>query len=269
MKRLLTPLITRLTLRLALALIPFAPAAHAATTAPLAVAAAETPLVTELATDRVDITSQFTGEKILVFGAISRPGDVIIKVTAPNETVALTRKAELGPFWLSNGKIRVSHAPGLLYLLSTRPIDKLLPAQARQHYGLRLEDGLSTAKPLDTIPAGMQDWQAAFLRLKQADGYYRQNDHAIRLFGNRLFSTSLELPAKLPLGTYNLDIYLVKDGKVLAQQTRQLNVQQVRLEQWVSQTAHTWSWIFGISFVLFAMVLGLVLGVVLRKSSDD
>lgn len=226
-------------------------------------------LVTELATDRVDITSQFTGEKILVFGAISSPGDVIIKVTSPNETVALTRKAELGPFWLSDGKIRISHAPGLLYLLSTRPIPDVLSMQARQQYGLRLEDALARAKPLDTIPKDMQDWQSAYLRLKKADGYYRHEDQAIHLVGNRLFSTSLDLPAKLPLGTYRLDIYLVKDGNVIAQQQRTLNVQQVRLEHWVSQTAHTWSWTFGISFVVFAMLLGLFLGVVLRKGRDD
>ncbi len=226
-------------------------------------------LITELATDRVNITSRFTGENILVFGTISRPGDVIIKVTSPYETTSLTRKAKLGPFWLNQGKILISHAPGLLYLLSTRPIPELLSKQARQRYGLRLEDGLATAKPLGPIPTNMPDWRAAYLRLKTADGYYRHEDRGVHLLANRLFSTTLDLPAKLPLGTYRLDIYLIKNGKVVAQQIRQINVQQIRLEHWVSQTAHTWPWVFGISFVLLAMVLGLILGIVLRKNSDD
>lgn len=261
MKRLPALLISLLTLVL-VTLSPVFAATHHSNNAGNA-------LVTKLATDRVDITSRFTGENILVFGAISRPGDIIIKVTSPDETTALTRKAKLGPFWLNQGKILISHAPGLLYLLSTRPLPTLLSKQARQHYGLRLEDGLATAKPLGPIPASMRDWRAAYLRLKTADGYYRREGQGVHLLANRLFSTRLDLPAKLPLGTYRLDIYLIKNGKVVAQQMRQLNVQQIRLEHWVSQTAHTWPWVFGISFVLLAMVLGLVLGIVLRKNTDD
>jgi len=246
---------------LALCLAVLAPAfAHAADEADS--------LVTELATDHVDITTHFTGEKILVFGAISRPGDIVIKVQSPTETVAIKRKVQIGPFWLANGKIKVSHAPGLLYLLSTAPLDTLLPADERERHGLSLADALKGAKT-DTPPKGMGDWQAAFMRIKGDEGHYVEGQHAIRMDSKRLFFTSINLPAKIPLGVYHLQFYLVRDGHVVAQQTRKLNVQQVRIERWMSNTAHETPWGFGIVYTLGAMILGLVLGVVLRRDSDD
>ncbi|MEJ2509426.1 MAG: TIGR02186 family protein [Gammaproteobacteria bacterium] len=256
---------TRPLLWLALTLAALAPLTGRAAPDP---AASDDTLVTELATDHVDITTHFTGEKILVFGAISRPGDIVIKVKSPTETVALTRKVQMGPFWLANGKIKVSNAPGLLYLLSTEPLDKLLPAAERDRYGLALKDALQDAKT-DAKPKGMGDWQAAFMRLKADEDHYVEGRHAVRMDSKRLFFTSINLPAKIPLGVYHLEFYLVRDGKVVAQQTRKLNVQQVRIERWMSNTAHETPWGFGIVYTLGAMFLGLVLGVVLQRDRDD
>lgn len=225
-------------------------------------------LVTELATGNVDINMRFSGEKILVFGAISRPGDIIIKVKSPMQTVALSRKERFGPFWLASGKIKISHTPGLLYLLSTAPIDTLLPPAERERYGLSLGHVTKLAT-LDSDAKGMGDWQAAFLRLKRSDGHYLEGGHAVRIENKRLFFTTINLPAKLPLGVYRLEFYLVRGGKVVAQQARKLNVQQVHVERWMSNTAHNTPWSFGFAYTFGAMFLGLVLGVILQRDTDD
>jgi len=231
-------------------------------------AAAQSELVTELAQRHVDITAQFTGEKVLIFGAVSHPGDVIIKVASPNETVAISRKAKYGPFWLTSGKFNVKDAPGLLYILSDRPLEELIDEAQRQRYGLSLKHSLSAATPVD-VPADVSDWKGAFLDLKKRDGYYLEDGKAVDVVGSKLFSASMTLPAKLPLGDYKLTIYLVRGGKVVARQTRSLEVREVRIERWVSEVAYSHSWLFGIAFTLAAMVLGLVLGIALRKGGDD
>lgn len=229
---------------------------------------AQDELVTELAQRHVDITAQFTGEKVLIFGAVCQPGNIIIKVSSPDETVAIARKAQYGPFWLTSGNFTVKGAPGLFYILSTQPVDKLLDADERERYGLSLKDSLNDAQVAD-VPDNVEDWKQSFLDLKDKDGHYRENGDAVRLVGAKLFSASVSLPAKLPLGEYKLTIYSVRDGKVVAQQSRSLDVREVRMERWVSNVAYTYPWTFGIAFVLLAMVLGLVLGIVLRKGGDD
>ncbi len=233
-----------------------------------AAAAAQNELVTELAQTHVDITARFTGEKVLIFGAMSHPGDVIIKVASPSETVAISGKAQYGPFWLTSGNFTVEGAPGLFYMLSTRPVDELLGAAQRARYGLSLKHSLTAAKAAG-VPADMPDWRDAFLGLKQQGGYYLQDAKAVEMVGGKLFSASMSLPAKLPLGEYKLTIYLVRDGKVVARQSRALDVREVQMERWISDVAYRHSWLFGIAFVLFAMTLGLVLGIALRRGGDD
>lgn len=224
-------------------------------------------LVTQLATEHVDITTHFTGEKILVFGAMSHQGDVVVKVVSPQQPVALSHKVAAGPFWLDGGQVDVRGTPGLFYLLSSRPLEQILSAKQRKRYGLEMDDALAGAR-LGSRGSAPADWQSAFTRIKRDDGHYIEDGHAVKLSGNRLFFANIELPAKLPLGVYQLQIYLIKDGKVIGRQSRRLDVEQVRLERWVVNTARAHSWKFGAAFTVLAMALGLALGMALRRDSD-
>ncbi|HQU15567.1 MAG: hypothetical protein B7Z66_00785 [Chromatiales bacterium 21-64-14] len=225
-------------------------------------------LVTQLATDHVDITARFTGQEILIFGALSRRGDVIVRLRAPDQVVALSRKAKFGPFWLNSGKLDVDAAPGLLYVLASAPVKKLLDVRTRERYGLTLEHAVAKLR-IAHVPEGMEDWRDALLQLKKQDHYYLQDGHAVTLVSDRLFFTRVDLPAKIPLGVYRLDIYLVRGGRIVGHQSRTLEVRQVRLERWVSDVAHGYPWTFGVLFTVLAMGLGLALGIVLRRDGDS
>lgn len=225
-------------------------------------------LVTQLATDHVDITARFTGQEILIFGALSRHGEVIVKLRAPDQAVALSRKAKFGPFWLNSGKLTLDAAPGLLYVLASSPVGKMLDVRTRERYGLTLEHAVAKLR-VTQVPEGMEDWRDALLQLKKQDHYYVQDGHAVTLVSDRLFFTRVDLPAKIPLGTYQLEIFLVRGGQIVGHQNRTLEVREVRLERWVSDVAHGHPWTFGVLFTLLAMGLGLALGIVLRRDGDS
>lgn len=230
--------------------------------------AAQDNLITQLASDHVDITAHFTGEQILVFGAIANKGDVIIKVTSPSQTVAMSQKIQSGPIWLDSGNITVKNTPGIMYLLTTRPISQIVAPQDIKKYGLSLRSGLENSK-VEGTTQGMESWHEAFLRLKQSKRYYKEFDNAVTVVGDRLFFAKLTLPAKLPLGEYVLDTYLVRDGTVTAHQYSKLEVRQVQSELWVSNFAHQNPWLYGVSFTLLAIIIGLALGIMLRRTSSQ
>lgn len=233
----------------------------------LQTAQAEEGLVTQMDTDEVDITTQFTGKNILIFGAMNQPGQVVIKVQSPKQSMALSRDVAVGPFWLKSGKLTIDGTPGLFYLMSSQPIEKLLNTKTREQLGLSFQATLAdTVEPNDV--QGMSDWREAFLRLKRSEHFYQDSSSAVKLVSNRLFFATITLPANTPLGDYHLDIYLVSHGKVVSHQSRSLNVQQVHLEHWVARVAHGKPWVFGLSFTLLAMTLGLGLGMVLRRDND-
>lgn len=235
--------------------------------APGVVNAAERGIITQLATDHVDITTRFAGQKILIFGALSRPGQVLIKVRSPVQGVALSRKAKYGPFWLNSDKMYIPKAPGLIYLLTSEPVEEILGEAQRRRYGLTLHHAVARVHA-ERVPAGMEGWREALIRAKRREGYYREGV-AVHLVRDRLFYADVELPAKIPLGRYDIEIYLIRDGRILSRQLRTVDVRQVRLERWVSDMAHDHPWFFGVAFIALAMALGLVLGIALRRDGES
>jgi len=234
---------------------------------PLRLAGATDTLVTHLDLDHVDVTLRFQGGSVLLFGAIARASDVIIKLVSPVQEIALSRKIQVGPLWLDDGQLSIGGTPGLLYLLASRPLSQLLDPAERRRHALQLDSVLADAEIRGDAPR-IGPWQPAFLRLKQQQGHYREDGQAVTLAQGRLFFTRLALPAESPLGRYELTIYLVRNGGVVSQKRQSLVVQAVHLEWWISHLAHTYPWLFGGLFTLGMMVLGLVLGMVLHPSRE-
>ncbi|MEJ2479456.1 MAG: TIGR02186 family protein [Acidihalobacter sp.] len=228
-------------------------------------------LVTELTRDHVDISARYTGDEIMLFGAMSAPGQIVVKVRSPAQPVALEKKGRVGPFWLSQGKHEIKRTPGLYYLLSSAPIDGMLPVSVRAAHGLDLSDALKNMQvsPAAGDATAQQTLKDAVLRLKQARGYYVADPKAVEVLGGRLYSTTIRLPAQLPLGEYEVDIYLVRNGQVVATQHRRISVDEVQMEHWISGVAGQHSWTFGVLFTLSMMLLGLLLGVVLGRSKKN
>ena len=237
-------------------------------TASGSVHAAERGIITQIGTDHVNVTTRFTGQKILIFGALSRRGQILIKVRSPAERVALSRKAKYGPFWLNSDKMVIPAAPGLIYLLASAPVGKLLDEAQRRRYGLTLHYAVARLSA-PRVPAGMEGWRKALIRAKRRDGYYREDGSAVSLVHDRLFYASVELPAKIPLGRYDLEIYLIRDGRIVSRQLRTVDVREVRLERWASDVAQDHPWLFGVAFTVLAMTLGLVLGIALRRDGES
>lgn len=229
-------------------------------------------LVSKLTRDHVDISARYTGDQITLFGAMSTPGQIVVKVRSPDQTVALEKKGRVGPFWLSQGKHDIKGTPGLYYLLSSAPIDSLLPASVRDAHGLSLSDalgGMRVVAPAGAAVPASPQIKAAVLRLQQAHHYYVADPKAVQVLGGRLYSTTIHLPAQLPLGKYAVDIYLVRNGRVVDTQHRTIAVNEVHTEQWISGVANNRPWLFGIAFTLSMMLLGLVLGVVLGRGKKS
>jgi len=220
-------------------------------------------LLTELGSDYVKLTSDFTGQTILVYGTTSEAGNVVIKVVSPSEPVNLSHKVKIGPFWVNGAKVAVHDAPALVQILASAPLDTLLSQSERDQYGLNLKDALTGAKA-DRPPSGLGDWRSALLELKKRSHHYEVQDGAVHIMHRRLFRATFRLPADIPLGNYQVHVYLVNGGHVFAHQTLQLHVLQMGMEHRVVRAAHHSSWTFGIALTVFALLFGLGFSILLR-----
>jgi uncharacterized protein (TIGR02186 family) len=233
---------------------------------PLQTRAAD-PLVVAPEANHVDITVNFAGTELTAFGALDRPGDLIIKVSGPPQEVTLSREVKRGPFWLEGGRAEVEGAPSLLYLYATRPIADILSVAEREKHGLELEAvtvRIEPARPGDAP----ERWRKAFFRLKEKEGRYLEDDHAIRVIGNRLFLAHIPLPGELQIGTYEIETLLVQHGAVVGRAVTHFEVRQVGIEQWTWNVAHDHPWLFGCIFTLAMMLLGLLLNALSFRASS-
>lgn len=223
-------------------------------------------IVAALNENQVNITTRFTGKELLIFGALAQPGQVIIKLVSPVQAVTLTHKKHFGIFWLDAGHEKVLNAPGLVHILASAPKDSLLPLPVREQYGLSWRQFLQQIR-FSPAPDNPGLWQQALLRLKQHSGYYVEDDQAVTIIDQKLFSARITLPSNLPLGRYQLQILLVSNGRVIDQHFQHIDVRQVSMEQWVSSITRDDPWTFAIFFTLVVGVVGLVLGILLRRMS--
>jgi uncharacterized protein (TIGR02186 family) len=222
---------------------------------------ADDPLLVVPETSQVNITTDFSGTALKAVGAMDGPGDVIIRVAGPPRVATLSRKTRFGPFWLGGDTVKMAGAPSLLLLYATAPIASLLSPAEQEKYGMRLDGVPVRIEPQPQAHAA-DDWRRAFLRLKEKQGYYHEDDHAIMVFGNRLFIADMRLPGDLQIGTYSVETLLVKSGKVVGHSVGDFKVRLSGIERWVWNAAHDYPWLFGSLFTLAAMVLGFALSAI-------
>jgi len=222
---------------------------------------ASDPLVVAPPASEVDITTDFAGTELKAVGAMDGPGDLIIKVMGPRQEATLSRETKLGPFWVGGDTVKIEGAPSLLFLCATAPIVSILRPSELQKYGLLLEGVPMRIEPHLQAHAS-DDWRKAFFRLKERQGYYHEDDRAIRVFGNRLFIANMRLPSDLQTGTYSIEVMLVKSGKVVGRTVGDFEVRLSGIERWVWNAAHDYPWSFGSLFTLTAMVLAFALNAI-------
>ncbi len=225
---------------------------------------ADDAIVIEPATKRVEITTDFAGADVKTYGVVDGPGDLIIKITGPRQDVTLSREIKWGPLWIGGGKVNVAGAPSLLYLYATKPIASILPPAEQDKYQLRLEGVQMRIEP-QLLENAADAWRQAFFRLKEKEGRYLEDDHAIKVIRHRLVVSDIMLPGDTQIGKYEIETLLIKSGKVVGHDVSQFEVRQVGIERWVWNAAHDNSWLFGIVCTLAAMVLGFTLNAVSHR----
>jgi len=84
-------------------------------------------LVSGLSQDTVEITSNYTGTDIVVFGAIehlddSGTHDVIVIIRGPDADMTVRKKDRVVGIWLNRDQAKLQDMPTYYYLASTRPL---------------------------------------------------------------------------------------------------------------------------------------------------
>ena len=229
-------------------------------------------LVADLSKDQIRVASNFTGEKILLFGAIEGTGtggasDVVVVVRGPSENFTLRRKKRMAGIWINAEARTLGPLPGYYAVASTRPLTDIAPVSERakhqigpEYLRFSLLDQTPEAVAPDTGSySGARDialYHESFVRIKSGQNLYSVDPDGVRIIADRLFRAELTLPSGLPFGTYITEFFLFEKGRVVGYQTGELSVAITGLEQWLRVTAHDMPLLYGLFGVFIAGFMG-------------
>ena len=240
----------------------------------LALAFAATPasatedLVSGLSQDTVEITSNYTGTDIVVFGAIEHPedtgvNDVVVVVRGPGAVMTVREKQWVAGIWINRDQAKMIAMPTYYFLASTRPVEAIAPAFTLERYAI----GLANVVPANFVSHhDPEPFRLALIRHRQADGLYGEEPAGVIFNSPTLFHAKVPVPATVARGLYNVEVYLFRDGTIVSAQSTPLFIDQTGLERRLYNLAHVEPFWYGVATVMMASFLGWLGSALFRRN---
>lgn len=234
-------------------------------------AAAPPRLVSDVSRSRIDIVYSFTGAELLVFGAIQYPGgrsakppQIAVVVRGPAEPITVRRKERLLGLWMNLESSRFESAPAFYAVASSAPVRTLLDERTAAIFEIGL-DHLQLS-PASTAGAGeARAFEHGLLDQRRRRGLYAEDGHGVTISQGVLYRARIAVPARVPVGKYQVDTYLIQGGEVVAASTRQVEIDKSGFERSVALAAQNHGLAYGLAAVGLALLLGWGAGEAFRR----
>jgi uncharacterized protein (TIGR02186 family) len=222
-------------------------------------------LMADLSSDLVAITTGFTGTKLVLFGATDGPGDIVVVVRGPQRDIVVRRKSHVAGMWINTRRLTFAAVPSYYALFTSRSLDEIVPprAQRLEHFGtgnLRLEP-VQRRSPEETA-----QFRQALVDEQRRRGLFAEGEGKVQFLDARLFRADIPFPADVPIGSYLVEVYLIRDRIVVAGLQRPFQIQQVGVDAAVNEFADRQALLYGIIAVLGAGVAGWLAALPFRNA---
>jgi len=242
--------------------------------APLLMGQSKPVLVPDVSQRDIEIAYSFTGAELLLFGAILYPGgrlpnedkptDIVVVVRGPVQSILVREKEKVAGIWVNAARLRYRSAPSFYAIASSRPIGKLVDDRTQAIYELGL-DSLQLS-PASSAPLAEQDrFARGLVDLKRRAGLYFEAPRAVEITDGVLYRARLTIPARVPVGRFTAETFLIRDGRVLAAATRDIDIRKSGFERFVARSAERHSILYGLIAVALSVFFGWSAGWIARR----
>ena len=222
------------------------------------------PLLIALSTQRIEIDSNFAGTSILLFGATDVAGDVVVTVRGPEEPVVVRRKLRSVGVWVNQEAIAFRNVPGYYFVAASGPLEEIAPTELLDRKQLGSQRVLLEAIWFDTS-GDADEFRAALHRHREGDSLYKSEPGAVEFIDERLFRTTIDLPAHVPTGEYLVEGMLLVDGEVLSTRSAAFSIEKAGFSADISTFARADEALYGVIAIALALVAGWLGSFAFRK----
>ncbi|WP_129792127.1 TIGR02186 family protein [Sphingosinicella sp. CPCC 101087] len=231
--------------------------------APLALGQAEPHLVPDVSDRNIEIRYSFAGAELLLFGAIIYPDgrppegqtDIAVVLKGPLERIVVREKQKVAGIWMNVGRVRFRSAPSFYAVASSRPLPQLIDERIAAIYELGVDN-------LQLSPGGghsaevLRRFEHGLIDLRMRNQLFAEYPRGVEISEGVLYRARINIPARVPVGTYTAETFLIRDGRVVAGAAREILIEKLGFEGFVARAAERWSVTYGISAVALSLLLG-------------
>jgi uncharacterized protein (TIGR02186 family) len=238
----------------------------------LSLGASKPVLVPDVSQNRIEIRYSFTGAELLLFGAILYPGgkapadgaDIAVVVKGPTQPLVVREKQKVAGIWMNVDSARFRSTPSFYAVASSRPLDKLIDERTAAIYELGLQN-LQLSPGAGPSPEVQRRFENGFVDLMRRHQLYFEDPRGVEISEGVLYRAHVAIPARVPVGNYTAETFLIRDGRILAAATRDIRVEKLGFERFIARAAERWSFTYGLVAVSISLLLGWLGSAVLRR----
>lgn len=239
---------------------------------PLLIAATSPKLVPDVSQRRIDIIYSFTGAELLLFGAILYPGgripdrhaDIAVVLRGPAESILVREKQKIAGIWINADSARFRSMPSFYAVASSRPLTQLVDQRASAIYELGVDNLQLSPSSLEAADE-QKRFEAGLIDLKRRNGLYVENPAGVEITDNVLYRARISIPARVPVGKYTAETFLIQDGRVLAAAVRDVEIDKSGFERFVAASAQSHSFLYGLCAIAISLLFGWGASVLFRR----
>jgi uncharacterized protein (TIGR02186 family) len=224
-------------------------------------------LMADLSEHLIAITTAFVGADVVLFGTSDGGADIVITVVGPREDQIVRRKDRMAGIWVNRESLEFARVPSYYAVASSAPLDQIARPEVLARHELGVEHvRLEPVDPSEVDASQVEVFRDALVRNKQRQRLYSSAPPPVSFLGPRLFRTTLNFPANVPPGIYQVQVFELEDGYVKDAQRSALVISKVGFEADVFDFAQQRAPLYGLLAIVMAVSLGWLAGVIFRRS---
>lgn len=234
---------------------------------PLLTGARDPILVPEVSQHEVQLRQGFTGTELLLFGAVLNPAgtraaqeyDIIVVLKGPTQSIVVREKEKVAGIWINADSAGLRSAPSYYAIASTRPIAEIVDDKTAAIYELGLK--WLQLSPIGAIePEEQARFAAGLVALNSEYGLYRQEEGSVKVSEQVLYQARIQLPSRVPIGTYTAETFAVSKGRVVASASSSVEVRKIGVERVIADFAENYGLVYGLLAVAVSVGMGWLAG---------
>ncbi len=224
-------------------------------------------LLADVSDHSIEITTDFTGTDLVVFGTVDRPGDIAVVVRGPAEQVVVRRKDRIAGIWVNRQSMVFADVPSFYSVATNHPIETFADQRMLQRQGIGLDNlRLRPVDAADASVAEIAEFREALIRAKQRDDVYGIGVGQVAVLNNRLFRTNIFFPANVPTGVYNVSVFLGLAGEEVPGFSTSFFVGKIGVGAEIFAFAQRHAAPYGILAILIAVSAGWLAAAAFRRA---